>query len=77
MTRAIAAPPQFQRIIDAVNASDRAYFDQHPTETSYLRPYIPGETWPILDHPGTHMLVTLIAPSIRTRVLLILGEVSK
>ncbi|MGD9890118.1 MAG: hypothetical protein AB7R89_11085 [Dehalococcoidia bacterium] len=76
MTQTIRAPRRFRRIIDAVKARDRAYFEQHPSESQYLRPYIPGETWPVLDHGGTHVLVTRIAPGIRTKTLLILREVA-
>lgn len=72
----VRAPRRFRRIIDAVSARDRLYFEQHPLESQYLRPYVPGETWPLLDHPGTHMLVTRIGPGIRTKALLILREVA-
>jgi hypothetical protein len=74
MTRHLTPPRRFRRIIDAVQARDRAYFEQHPFESSYLRPHIPGESWPVLDHPGTHVLVTQIVPGFRTKALLLRWE---
>jgi hypothetical protein len=77
MTLHLTPPRRFRRIIDAVKARDRAYFEQHPLESSYVRPYIPGETWPVLYHPDTFVLVTQIMPGFRTKVMFIRQEAAQ
>ena len=46
-TNASDRPKRYRRILDAVMAKDKAYFDTHPKETSYESPYVPGEGWPL------------------------------
>ena len=74
MTTPIRPPRRFARLINRVRERDREYFERHPGETEYLRPVVPGETWPFLDAPGTHVLVTRIGPGIRAKALLIMRE---
>lgn len=59
---------------DAASAADRAYFEQHPEEESYVRPAIPGEL-PFLGLPAPppgffwEKLITVenVQPGIRCR----------
>jgi hypothetical protein len=62
-------------IIDAVNDRDREFFTEHPRESAYLRPYVPGEYSPdsmaaigmVPPKLGSWVLVRNVAPGIRTR----------
>jgi hypothetical protein len=74
MSTTIHPPRRLARIIERVRRRDREYFARHPGETEYLRPYVPGEVWPVLDTSCTHVLVTQLAPGIRHKALLILPE---
>lgn len=40
-------PDGFRKILDAVMERDSQYFISHPKATSYERPYVPGEAWPL------------------------------
>ena len=62
-------------IMEAVSHRDRQFFEGHPGETHYVRPYIPGEFPPaVVARAGEPMpaqddwvLVTRVAPGSRTR----------
>ncbi|MBI3967369.1 MAG: hypothetical protein HY329_17180 [Chloroflexi bacterium] len=70
-------PQRYQDIVDAVCARDREYFEQHPLETQRRRFYVPGELGPNWPPPGELppglsvldliIVVTWIAPGLRTR----------
>ncbi len=60
-------PRKFRRLIDRVCDRDREYFDRHPDAQSYVRPYVPGESWPIFFPQGTQIRVTQIGPGVRLR----------
>ena len=60
-------PKPYSSIVDAVNARDREYFEAHPKEDFYLRPYVPGEAWP--RHPkATEVRVVRGPVGIRVRL---------
>lgn len=68
-------PPKHAAITEAVCERDRQFFEEHPGESHYLRPYVPGE-FPIevLSRMGAPMpkqdawiLVTQIVPGTRMR----------
>jgi len=42
----------FASLVDQVNERDRAFFEEHPNEANYLRPFIPGELPGLI---GMHM----------------------
>jgi hypothetical protein len=63
----MTVPERFGRLVDKVMDRDREYFEQHPGETEYLRPYVPGELHPLEFKDATDVLVTQISPGIRTR----------
>ncbi len=48
-------PGRFERIKEGVSDRDRQWFQQHPNEDRYLRPYVPGESWP--RQPDTDSMV--------------------
>ena len=67
MTTHITAPRRFRRLKDRVAQCDREYFAQHPGETVYVRPYVPGETWPF-ELDATHVVVEQLAPGVRVKL---------
>jgi hypothetical protein len=74
MTPAVAREP-FGTIADRVGARDRSFFDEHPAESAYLRPYVPGEFSPEglaavgvpAPEQDSWVLVTALGPGLRTR----------
>ena len=74
MTTHIIPPRRFRPLIERVRDRDRAYFEKHPGATEYLRPYVPGEFWPVAYPDATHVLVTQIVPGFRTKTILICRE---
>jgi hypothetical protein len=74
MTRREVRPPaRFDAIIEAACARDRAYFEQHPSASFYVRQYIPGELWPLHHPQDTWMVVTQLKPGMRLRTPIIGG----
>lgn len=63
----IRPPRRFQRIIDRVCERDRQYFERHPDAGSYVRDYVPGETWPYALPQGSRICVTTLGPGVRAR----------
>ncbi len=64
----IHPPENYARIVDAVCERDREYFEAHPGETSYARPYIPGEFHPGPPLPQDAMVeVCYLGPGLRSR----------
>ena len=65
----------FATIGEKVNERDRQYFQDHPRERAYLRPYVPGEHSPEAlaaveatpPNQDDWVLVRNLAPGIRTR----------
>ena len=66
MTTHLRPPRRYRRLIDRVMQQDREYFERHPEATERVRPYVPGEVWPLHHLDATHVLVTQLAPGIRT-----------
>lgn len=68
--RAVPPPPQVSPA-EAASVKDRVYFQRHPGETVYHRPYVPGEFGPAFelpDLPGVLMVeVEQIGPFMRRR----------
>ncbi len=71
----VRPPVQNRAIIEAVKDRDRQFFEGHPGETHYVRPYIPGE-FPValaarvgeaLPAQDDWVLVTQVAPGLRSR----------
>ena len=52
--------------IERASELDRVYFEQHPGETEYVRPIVPGEFPPEVD--ANNVMVTQVTPGIRVRV---------
>ena len=51
MTKNIAQPKHIERISKRYMWLDRKYFQDHPEATEYVRPFIPGESWPVHPEP--------------------------
>lgn len=51
-------PNRFGLIVEAVSARDRAWFDEHPDATRYVRSYVPGEFWPSTASAEATVIVT-------------------
>ena len=51
MTKNIAPPKHIERISKRYMRLDRKYFQDHPEATEYVRPFIPGESWPVQHEP--------------------------
>ncbi len=51
MTEHIAPPNHIERISKRYMWLDRKYFQDHPEATEYVRPFIPGESWPVQHEP--------------------------
>jgi len=51
MTKNIAPPKHIERISKRYMRLDRKYFQDHPESTEYVRPFIPGESWPVQHEP--------------------------
>ena len=47
MTKHIAPPKHIERISKRYMQLDRKYFQDHSEATEYVRPFIPGESWPV------------------------------
>ena len=47
MAKHIASPKHIERISKRYMWLDRKYFQDHPEATEYVRPFIPGESWPV------------------------------
>ena len=62
----IMMPERFGKIVDAVCAQDRLWFEQNPGWTQYVRDYVPGESYPELEVFGL-VIVTEMAPGVRSR----------
>jgi len=57
-------------IVEQASAVDRAYFENHPRESRYIRKAIPGELGgPMADYEGGFVVVTQIRPGARHRRL--------
>jgi hypothetical protein len=55
-------------IVEQASAVDRAYFEEHQTESSYIRKAIPGELGPpVEDYQGAYVVVTQICLGMRHR----------
>jgi hypothetical protein len=67
-TAPLDPPPHIQRVIEAVSARDREHFTEHPDETSYRRPYVPGECWPLTFGDVDLVVVVQRQPGLRVRV---------
>jgi hypothetical protein len=63
----IRPPRHIATVMDLVATADRAYFDEHPEATCYLRPYCPNEFWPKAFPAGSLVRVTYLGPGLRTR----------
>ncbi len=50
-------PGRFERIKNNVSDRDREWFQRHPNEDRYLRPYVPGESWPQQPEVDSMVLV--------------------
>ncbi len=62
-------PEPFSTIIDEVCDRDRRYFEEHPGEEFFYRPYIPGEFGPNQLQPdGTMVEVHNLSPGFRARI---------
>ena len=62
----LKAPEPYKSVIDSACAVDRAYFEAHPGEKSYVRPLVPGECWP-LDPRANMVEVVKLGPGARVR----------
>ena len=71
MTVRITPPPRIARLQNQVRERDREYFEQHPAATEYVRPYVPGEVWPVDYAAATHVIVTQIVPGFRTKAFIV------
>ncbi len=60
-------PRRFVQIADWVSARDREWFEKHPGEDQYFRPYIPGEFGPEGPSQDSVTLVIQIEPGVRIR----------
>ncbi|NWJ49139.1 MAG: hypothetical protein HXX08_25050 [Chloroflexi bacterium] len=40
-------PLRFQRLMHIAREYDRTYFEKNPEAESYIRPYLPGENYPM------------------------------
>jgi hypothetical protein len=71
----IHPPSKHAALIDAVCKRDRQFFEEHPEESHYVRPYVPGELdldaiARLGESPPSQdswMLVSRLAPSVRMR----------
>ena len=59
-------PERFSKIVDAVCEKDRLYFELHPDEPYYIRQFVPGEVYPVMEQ-FDNVIVTLLAPGVRAR----------
>ena len=60
------APSPYGELIDKVMDRDREYFRRNPGERVYVRPYVPGELWP-LRYEADFVEVEQVAPGVRLR----------
>jgi hypothetical protein len=67
-------PPNYDRLIAAVNDRDREYFAKHPKKKFYIRPYVPGELYPLMPPYCDQVKVHNIAPGVRSRQPLLLCD---
>ena len=51
MTKHVAPPKHIERISKRYMQLDRKYFQDHSEATEYVRPFIPGESWPVQHEP--------------------------
>ncbi len=60
-------PRRFVEITSRVSERDREWFEKHPGEEQYFRPYIPGEFGPEGPSQDSLTLVIQIEPGVRIR----------
>jgi hypothetical protein len=60
-------PEPYGSILDQVCEEDRRYFLFHPYETTYARPVVQFEFYPLEFAPGTQVVVRLLGPGRRSR----------
>jgi hypothetical protein len=68
----IHAPGPWADLVERVTAEDAAYFEAHPGETVYRRPYVSGELGPLVvpkaaNNEELRTEVRLLGPGVRTR----------
>lgn len=68
--------PEGCSIVDEVCAADKQWFLDHPGETEYLRPYVPGEM-PMELPNVTLVKVVQLSPGIRNRQFLEAPQLGK
>lgn len=62
---------QSKTIADAVSSQDRAYFEQHPQATTYIRKAVACEMGPPAAlYRGAYVIVTQLRPGVRHRRLM-------
>jgi len=72
----VATAEPYLTIVDTASSADRLYFEQHPTETRYVRKAIPGELGPPMDiYHGALVIVIQLRPGARIRRLVQAGGV--
>jgi hypothetical protein len=60
-------PEPYSSIIDQVCEDDGRYFLLHPYETTYARPVVQFEFYPLEFAPGTQVVVRRLGPRQRSR----------
>lgn len=60
-------PEPYNRLIETVMDRDREHFEQHHEAWEYIRPYVPGEFWPLHCDQLAVVRVRQIARGLRVR----------
>lgn len=76
MTNPEEIPEPYASIIDDVCDKDRAYFEDNPDTSFYIRSYVEGEFFPRLLRPSESYFVRVdhLMPGLRTRALVVNGK---
>ncbi len=65
--RRLHPPRRIRRLIERLDARDKAWFARHPGQPRFVRPVVAGELWPEPHGPDTLVLVTQVSPGTRAR----------
>jgi hypothetical protein len=60
-------PAPIAKVIDAVMADDRRWFQDHPAEEVRIRSAVPGEFWPMDQSSVIYVIVGQVTPGFRLR----------
>lgn len=60
-------PAPIAKVIDAVMADDRRWFQDHPAEEVRIRSAVPGEFWPMDQSSLIYVIVCQVRPGFRLR----------